>query len=39
MSHGGSYKFDQVFQDYPVLVEVDASRFDVRAVSEITIAS
>lgn len=35
MSHGGSVKFDHVFSEYPILVEVDASRFDIRAVPEV----
>lgn len=39
MSHGGHYKFDKVFKNHPILVEVDASRFDIRSIREVVLCS
>lgn len=39
MAHGGHYKFDHCFANYPFLVEIDASRFDQGAIHPLILAS
>lgn len=39
MAHGGHYKFDHCFSDFPYLVEIDASRFDQKAIHPFILAS
>lgn len=39
MAHGGHFKFDHCFSKFPFLVEIDASRFDQRAIRPFVLAA
>lgn len=39
MAHGGHFKFDHCFSKFPFLVEIDATRFDQKAIPPFILAA